>query len=94
MLRPPPQYKNTPLHGAADSGHKDVAELLLGHKADVNSVNGVSADGCAGGGGREGGVFEGVFPLRVCEYLVCVCWVGGHGCCILFCECRVMYIYI
>jgi hypothetical protein len=26
-------------HQAATNGHKDVAELLLLHKADVNSVN-------------------------------------------------------
>ena len=55
VLLLPPQDKNTPLHWAADQGHKDVAELLLGHKADVNSVNEVSADGCAKGG-REGGL--------------------------------------
>jgi hypothetical protein len=48
VLLLPPQEKNTPLHLAADKGHKDVAELLLGHKADVNSVDDVSADGCAG----------------------------------------------
>ena len=49
VLLLPPQDKNTPLHSAAELGHKDVAELLLGHKADVNSVNEVSADGCAEG---------------------------------------------
>jgi hypothetical protein len=30
-------YGNTPLHFAAFSGHKDVAELLLAHGADVNA---------------------------------------------------------
>ena len=50
VLLLPPQFKNTPLHWAAQEGHKDVAELLLGHKADVNSVGNVSADECAGGG--------------------------------------------
>ena len=54
VLLLPPKDKNTPLHRAAYWGHKDVAELLLGHKADVNSVDYVSADGCAGGA-REGG---------------------------------------
>jgi hypothetical protein len=49
VLLLPPQNENTPLHLAAASGHKDVAELLLGHKADVNSVDKVSADGCAEG---------------------------------------------
>jgi ankyrin repeat protein len=29
----------TPLHWAASSGHKDVAELLLAHGADVNAKN-------------------------------------------------------
>ncbi len=77
MLLLPPQGKSTPLHVAADSGHKDVAELLLGHKADVNSVDDVSADGCAKGGGGGVGFLSIFFPLRVCEYLVCVCWGGG-----------------
>ena len=45
VLLLPPQGKHTPLHIAAIKGHKDVAELLLGHKADVNSVGNVSADG-------------------------------------------------
>jgi hypothetical protein len=37
----------------------------------------VSADGCAKGGEGGGvGCFI-FFPLRVCEYLVCVCWGGG-----------------
>jgi ankyrin repeat protein len=49
VLLLPPQFKSTPLHDAAIKGHKDVAELLLGHKADVNSVDKVSADGCAEG---------------------------------------------
>jgi hypothetical protein len=62
VLLLPPQNKDTPLHDAAGRGDKDVAELLLGHKADVNSVDKVSADGCAGGGWG----FGGVFPLRVC----------------------------
>jgi hypothetical protein len=69
VLLLPPQDKNTPLHLAALSGHKDVAELLLGHKADVNSVCKVIADTFSGGG-REGGECWGFFPLRVCEYLV------------------------
>jgi hypothetical protein len=56
LLLLPPQRKNTPLHLAAYKGHKDVAELLRGHKADVNSVNEVSADGCSEGG-EGGGVF-------------------------------------
>jgi TonB family protein len=30
---------NTPLHCAAEKGHKDVAELLLSHKAEVNAQN-------------------------------------------------------
>ena len=29
----------TPLHFAADEGHKNVAELLLYNKADVNTRN-------------------------------------------------------
>ena len=45
---------NAPLHIAAYCGKEAVAELLLRHKADVNMVGKVSADGCAGGG-REGG---------------------------------------
>ena len=63
VLLLPPQSKDTPLHAAAQQGHKDVAELLLGHKADVNSVDEVSADGCAGGG-RGGGLFECFFSLE------------------------------
>jgi len=31
------KYGETPLHWAASAGHKDVAELLLANKADVNS---------------------------------------------------------
>ena len=78
MLLLPPQVKDTPLHRAAYSGHKDVAELLLGHKADVNSVGYVSADGFAQRGEGGGvGCLSVFFPLRVCEYLVCVCWGGG-----------------
>ena len=60
VLLLPPQRESTPLHRAARRGRKDVAELLLGHKADVNSIDGVSADGCAGGG-REGGWGGGEF---------------------------------
>jgi hypothetical protein len=45
-------------------GHKDVAELLLGHKADVNSIDDVSADGCAGGGREGGWGGGGVFVLE------------------------------
>src|ERR1039458_6880749 len=30
---------DTPLHDAVIKGHKDVAELLLAHKADVNAKN-------------------------------------------------------
>jgi ankyrin repeat protein len=33
------QGKKSHHHQAATNGHKDVAELLLLHKADVNSVN-------------------------------------------------------
>ncbi len=29
----------TPLHLAAQEGHKDVAELLLAHKADLNAMS-------------------------------------------------------
>jgi hypothetical protein len=61
LLLLPPQDKNTPLHWAAIIGHKDVAELLLGHKADVNSVGKVSAPW---GGGR------GFVCVCVC---VCLC---------------------
>jgi ankyrin repeat protein len=32
-------YGNTPLHDAALNGHKDVAELLVAHGADVNAKN-------------------------------------------------------
>ena len=68
MLLLPPQDKYAPLHVAAILGHKDVAELLLGRKADVNSVDEVSADGCAGGGREEAGVGEG------CCMLFLECW--------------------
>ena len=91
VLLLPPQYNNAPLHLAALFGKEAVAELLLRHKADVNMVGQVSADGCAGGG-REGGgggggllcFFSGCWSMCVCVYLVCVCWGGGHGCCVLF----------
>ena len=33
------RFDMTPLHWAADAGHKDVAELLLANKADVNAKN-------------------------------------------------------
>ena len=39
-LIPSKDYKSiTPLHVAAGSGHKDVAELLLANKAEVNAKN-------------------------------------------------------
>ena len=82
VLLLPPQDKYAPLHLAAILGHKDVAELLLGRKADVNSVDEVSADGCAGGGVGCLCVF---FPLRGMAV--------GEGCCILFLECWCVYIY-
>ncbi len=86
VLLLPPQGKATALHKAAEMGHKDVAELLLERNADVNSntEGWVSADGCAGGIGRGGGVGEGCcivafgcWSMCVCVYLVCVCWGGG-----------------
>ena len=61
VLLLPPQFKDTPLHRALQEGHKDVAELLLGHKADVNRVGKVSAPW---GGGR------GFVCVCVC---VCLC---------------------
>ncbi|MGL9779767.1 MAG: ankyrin repeat domain-containing protein, partial [Wolbachia sp.] len=33
------QIGRTPLHFAAENGHKDVVEFLLSNKADVNAVN-------------------------------------------------------
>src|SRR5260221_13196855 len=33
------QYGDSPLHLAATAGHKDVAELLLANKAEVNAKN-------------------------------------------------------
>ncbi len=59
VLLLPPQKNNAPLHIAAACGKEAVAELLLRHKADVNMVGEVSADGCAGGGREGGGVGEG-----------------------------------
>ena len=84
VLLLPPQDQYTVLHMATQKGHKDVVELLLERNADVNSVDAVSADGCAGGG-REGGwggggllsFFLGCWSMCVCVYLVCVCWGGG-----------------
>ena len=32
----------TPLHGAADNGRTEIASLLLGHGADINSNSWVS----------------------------------------------------
>jgi hypothetical protein len=61
VLLLPPQDKHAPLHLAAHAGKKDVAELLLRHKADVNSVNKVSADGGEGGGWGGGGLLYSVF---------------------------------
>ncbi len=76
VLLPPPQFKNAPLHIAAYCGKEAVAELLLRHKADVNMVGQVSADGCAGGGvgwgGRGGGELL-YFFLGCWSMCVCVC---------------------
>ena len=68
MLLLPPQDKDAPLHVAAYHGKEAVAELLLRHKADVNMVGWVSADGCAGGGKRGGG--GGLY----CCIVVLGCW--------------------
>ena len=40
----------TPLHWAALNGHKDVAELLLANRADVNAKDNVRRDAFAQGG--------------------------------------------
>ena len=32
-------YRATPLHGSAEGGRKDMAQLLLTNKADVNAMN-------------------------------------------------------
>ena len=76
VLLLPPQALATPLHYAAYHGKEAVAELLLRHKADVNMVGQVSADGCAGGGvgwgGRGGGELL-YFFLGCWSMCVCVC---------------------
>ena len=85
VLLLPPQDNDAPLHLAAFQGKEAVAELLLRHKADVNSVDAVSADGCAGGGGRGVGwgrdvvfYFRVLVNVHVCvSSLACVCWGGG-----------------
>jgi hypothetical protein len=95
------QWKRTPLHHAATKGDQAIAELLLLHKADVNSVDEVSADGCAGGerkGGWGGGLLHFVFwvlvKIRVRVYVQCACvGVGGHGCCILLLRYISMRVY-
>ena len=49
------EYALTPLHWAAAKGHKDVAELLLAGKADVNakSIPGTTPLHCAALGGHK-----------------------------------------
>ena len=49
------EFGNTPLHGAAGTGHKEVAELLLAGKADVNARNngGATPLHWAAAGGQE-----------------------------------------
>ena len=36
------QDGDTPLHWAADKGHTEIASLLIGNGADINSKNNVS----------------------------------------------------
>jgi ankyrin repeat protein len=55
MRRLPNNYGATPLHTAAVNGYKDVAEVLLAYKADVNAKtnNGMTPLHLAVGAGHK-----------------------------------------
>ena len=49
------QYGSTPLHWAAKEGHTEIASLLIGNGADINSKNndGLTSLHCAVDGGYK-----------------------------------------